>query len=278
MQHGGGVAGLARNRTAAASMPFANRGTIASTPTANSKTTSTQQGKSMLSGVRYRPDELSPVSSFASRRPSAGPQLGASPRPRTRRRRTAAPRLRTARCTPGRRPPATARCECRRCRRSSPTEEAAERRQIGQPERGQQREPGQEHPRVADGGEREQPFNVPLAEAEQRPDDGGDDVQHQEQVRDPSAVPERVAEHRPVDPCDPVEAALDHHPGEQHADGVGATACTPASQKWNGTIAARQPPAPTANPAGGNARRSEWTADRGQRCTAEPHPTEVRDC
>jgi hypothetical protein len=131
---------------------------------------------------------------------------------------------------------------------------------------------------VADGGEREQPFNVPLAEPEQRLDDGGDDAQHQEQVRDPSAVPEHVAEHRPVDPRDPVEAGLDRHPrGNSTQTGVGATACASASRKWNGTIAARHPQRrpQTRRPV----MRGDLNGgpDRGQRCT-RARADEVQGC
>ena len=89
---------------------------------------------------------------------------------------------------------------------------------AGQAERREQADADQEHARVADGGEGQQPLDVPLAEAEQRAHHGRQHAQGQEHVRNRGPVPERLAEHRPVDPGDPVQAEFHHHAGEQHAD------------------------------------------------------------
>jgi hypothetical protein len=43
---------------------------------------------------------------------------------------------------------------------------------AGQAERCEKRDAGQEHARVADGGERQQPLDMPFAEAEQPADHG----------------------------------------------------------------------------------------------------------
>ena len=61
-------------------------------------------------------------------------------------------------------------------------ERVAEHGQRGarQAERGEQREPGAEHAGVADRGERQQPFDVSLAEAEQRADDRGEHAEDKE--------------------------------------------------------------------------------------------------
>jgi hypothetical protein len=88
----------------------------------------------------------------------------------------------------------------------------------GQPERGEQRDAGQEHSRVADRGEGQQPLDVTLAETEQRAHDGGEQPEGQERGGDDGPVPERLAEHRPVHPRDAVEPEFHHDAGEQHAD------------------------------------------------------------
>jgi len=58
----------------------------------------------------------------------------------------------------------------------------------GEAERGEQRESRQEHPGVADRGEREQPLDMPLAEAEQRSRDCRHHAERQEDVRDRGPV------------------------------------------------------------------------------------------
>ena len=71
---------------------------------------------------------------------------------------------------------------------------------AGQAERGQQRDADQEHAGVADRGERQQPLDVPLAEAEQRPGHGGQQAEGQEDVADGGPVrraPGRTSTSRP---------------------------------------------------------------------------------
>ncbi len=89
---------------------------------------------------------------------------------------------------------------------------------AGQAERGEQGDADEEHAGVADGGEREHPLDVPLAEAEQRPGHRGQQAKTEENMADGSTIPQDLPEDRPVDPGDPVQPQFHHHAGEQHAD------------------------------------------------------------